>query len=72
MKKIFLILILLFINPIHSSNMFVLTTTKTLSSMNSFFKRRFLRQLNFTDDYSINRIQTLDVSYNTIKETSSK
>jgi hypothetical protein len=48
----------------NSSTMFIFT--------NLYFKRRFSRHLNITDDYSINRIHTLDISYNTIKDTSSK
>ncbi len=69
MMKIVLILIILFINPINCLNMFVFPST---SSIHSFYKRRLSRQLNLTDDYSLNRIHTLDVNYNSIKDTSGK
>lgn len=49
----------------------------TASSINYYFKRRFPRYLNLTDDGispSTNQIQTFDISYgyNTIKDVSSK
>lgn len=54
--------------------MFIITSS---SSINYYFKRRFPRYLNLTDDdisSSSNRIQTFDISYgyNPIKDVSSK
>jgi len=74
MNIISFIIILFFIEffPINCSN-----NQSLPSSIHYYFKHRFARYFNSSDDYissSTNRIQTNDLSYNynTIKDVSSK